>query len=607
MKRIFFVLVIVLFGCEVEPTFYTLNINSNPTEVATINPTSGDYLEGTEVNIRINTNEFYEFVKWSGDWNGTESPLTLTMDNNKNLTANFILKDTDEDGVTDDIDTCPDTPEGESVDSNGCSSSQVDSDGDGVTDDVDTCPDTPQGESVDENGCSDSQKDTDSDGVTDDIDTCPDTTEGESVDSNGCSSSQVDSDGDTVMDDVDTCPDTPEGESVDSNGCSDSQKDTDSDGVTDDIDTCPDTPEGESVDSNGCSDSQKDTDSDGVTDDVDNCIFTYNPNQSDEDGDGIGNYCDVDYLIDATDLTDMQRSWYPNNPFVFISNHNILEDGYYFVKDKANNYFGEIFKINTNGGNPVWDLRFLKYYTSLTKIYTATMGEFINFTLPESSVTLTEIDMQFHNVNNNSAHILLSNHSNLKRVRIGSIFSIESVQINNLPSLEYLDLSLSNLNGDFLDVDLTNNVGVEVDGVRRIGYVKVLGNLSKIHVDNVYINYLQVNPINQENLEFNTYFDDNINLSGGRLDISYSQVKNLKINNINWLEGMKINDNINCISSDNNDLFTEVIENGTIETHQNRNYYRYIRTVTMSWGDYQLYHDWYISPNTLNLISNNCF
>jgi len=70
---------------------------------------------------------------------------------------------------------------------------------------------------------------------------------------------------------------------------------------------------------------------------------------------------------------------------------------------------------------------------------------------------------------------------------------------------------------------------------------------------------------------------------------------------------MKINDNINCINSDNNDLFTEVIENGTIKTHQNRNYYRYIRTVTMSWGDYQLYHDWYISPNTLNLISNNCF
>ena len=32
-------------------------------------------------------------------------------------------------------------------------------------DDMDTCPDTPEGEDVDENGCSDSQKDSDGDGV----------------------------------------------------------------------------------------------------------------------------------------------------------------------------------------------------------------------------------------------------------------------------------------------------------------------------------------------------------------------------------------------------------------------------------------------------------
>ena len=38
-----------------------------------------------------------------------------------------------------------------------------DTDGDGVNDDVDICPDTPNGEAVDANGCSDSQKDTDGD------------------------------------------------------------------------------------------------------------------------------------------------------------------------------------------------------------------------------------------------------------------------------------------------------------------------------------------------------------------------------------------------------------------------------------------------------------
>ena len=67
--------------------------------------------------------------------------------------------DTDGDGVTDDADLCPNTPSGESVDSNGCSNSQKDSDGDGVTDDNDLCPDTPAGEAVDSDGCSASQSD----------------------------------------------------------------------------------------------------------------------------------------------------------------------------------------------------------------------------------------------------------------------------------------------------------------------------------------------------------------------------------------------------------------------------------------------------------------
>ena len=81
---------------------------------------------------------------------------------------------------------CRETPDGETVDENGCSDSQVDTDGDGVTDDKDLCVETPDGETVDENGCSDSQKDTDGDGVTDDIDQCAETPEGENVDANGC-------------------------------------------------------------------------------------------------------------------------------------------------------------------------------------------------------------------------------------------------------------------------------------------------------------------------------------------------------------------------------------------------------------------------------------
>ncbi len=58
--------------------------------------------------------------------------------------------DSDKDGVPDNLDRCPDTPEGVVVDAQGC---PVDSDGDGVPDYMDDCPNTPKGASVNAKGC----------------------------------------------------------------------------------------------------------------------------------------------------------------------------------------------------------------------------------------------------------------------------------------------------------------------------------------------------------------------------------------------------------------------------------------------------------------------
>ena len=56
--------------------------------------------------------------------------------------------DTDNDGVPDDDDICPDTPAGDAVDANGCSDAQLDTDNDGVSDADDNCPGTVIPESV---------------------------------------------------------------------------------------------------------------------------------------------------------------------------------------------------------------------------------------------------------------------------------------------------------------------------------------------------------------------------------------------------------------------------------------------------------------------------
>jgi outer membrane protein OmpA-like peptidoglycan-associated protein len=171
------------------------------------------------------------------------------------------LRDSDNDGIADKYDKCPDTPIDVKVDANGC---PVDTDGDGVADYLDKCPNTPTGVTVDAVGC---PVDSDGDGVPDYLDKCPNTPTSVKVDAVGC---PIDTDGDGVPDYLDKCPNTPTGVNVDASGCA---IDTDGDGVADYLDKCPGTPAAAygKVDMNGC---PLDTDGDGVPDYLDKCPKT---------------------------------------------------------------------------------------------------------------------------------------------------------------------------------------------------------------------------------------------------------------------------------------------------------------------------------------------
>ncbi|MBL7886435.1 MAG: OmpA family protein [Flavobacterium sp.] len=134
------------------------------------------------------------------------------------LSFKFGAKDTDNDGIYDKDDACPEVAGLKQF--NGC----PDSDGDGIEDSKDSCPNDAG--SVEMNGC----PDTDGDGIADKDDACPDVAGIKSL--GGC----PDADGDGITDKKDNCPEVKGPK--ENNGCP--WPDKDGDGVLDKDDKCPD-------------------------------------------------------------------------------------------------------------------------------------------------------------------------------------------------------------------------------------------------------------------------------------------------------------------------------------------------------------------------------
>jgi uncharacterized repeat protein (TIGR02543 family) len=73
----------------VVPNTFTLNVIANNGSVLKV-PNLVFYPSGSNVELTATANPGFTFTGWSGDANGTMNPLTVNMNANKNITANFI-------------------------------------------------------------------------------------------------------------------------------------------------------------------------------------------------------------------------------------------------------------------------------------------------------------------------------------------------------------------------------------------------------------------------------------------------------------------------------------------------------------------------------------
>ena len=83
------IVAIVLIQVKPWERPYTLSASINPTQAGSVSPSSGEYDPGAQVTLTASPSSGYSFDYWSGSASGTASTVTLTMDSDKSLTANF--------------------------------------------------------------------------------------------------------------------------------------------------------------------------------------------------------------------------------------------------------------------------------------------------------------------------------------------------------------------------------------------------------------------------------------------------------------------------------------------------------------------------------------
>ena len=78
-------------SASIAPVTYILTVNTVGSGAVDKVPDQTTYTSGTEVELTADPNTGWSFSEWTGDLTGSENPKTITMNDNKTVTANFAI------------------------------------------------------------------------------------------------------------------------------------------------------------------------------------------------------------------------------------------------------------------------------------------------------------------------------------------------------------------------------------------------------------------------------------------------------------------------------------------------------------------------------------
>ena len=298
----------------------------------------------------------------------------LTATEVSNINSATPILDNDNDGIANNSDNCPNTPNSDQFDSDDDGFGDVcdtDLDGDLVDNNADNCPNIHNADQydIDGDGFGDvCDIDLDGDLVDNNADNCPNTHNADQYDVDGDGFGDVcdtDLDGDLVDNNVDNCPNTYNADQLDSDldglgdvcDLCDGDDDIDNDGVCNTADNCSMLVNSDQLDSDGdgygdvcdlCYGDNTDTDNDGVCDIEDNCLNSFNPLQDDIDNNNIGDACE---LIENK-ILGVSRACAEQGPYEFILDESAATNISWWTSSA--NAAGPTNQVSVEFEFPVW-------------------------------------------------------------------------------------------------------------------------------------------------------------------------------------------------------------------------------------------------------------